>query len=220
MLRKMSQDNMLLLLLGIGAATRPARVSTTELASELGVPQQTVSRWLIQLSRDGLISRAPEGIMLTERAAEELRALHSSLSAAFEEPKPIFFEGKVSSGMMDGKYYLSFDEYRRQFKEKFGFIPYPGTLNLKLADNSGKRILHTRMGAWIKGFNKNGRVFGAIKTFPARINSKYKGAVVLPERSHYGLNVLEVIAPFRLRKKLKLKNGGKVRVEVFAEELG
>ncbi len=120
--------------------------------------------------------------------------------------------------MMDGKYYLSLEEYTREFKEKFGFVPYPGTLNLKLADTNGKRILQGKIGAWVKGFEKNGRVFGAIKSFPALINSKHKGAVILPERSHYGLDVLEVIAPFYIRGKLKLKDGSRVRVEVFADE--
>ncbi|MEW6328690.1 MAG: DUF120 domain-containing protein [Candidatus Micrarchaeota archaeon] len=218
MLRKPSADDVLFLLLSAGADARPIRISTTEIAEELGVPQQTVSRWLIQLCREGLLSRSPEGIRLTDSAVEELRALHSKLKGAFELQKQVFFEGKVFSGMMDGKYYLSFDEYKKQFKEKFGFVPYPGTLNLKLAETNGKRILQGKIGAWVRGFEKNGRVFGAIKTFPALINSRHKGAVVLPERSHYGPDVLEVIAPFYIRGKLKLKDGDKVRVEVFTEE--
>ena len=40
------------------------------------------------------------------------------------------------------------------------------------------------------------------------------GAVIFPEMSVHGLQVIEVISPFNLRKKLSLSDGSKVTVEM------
>ncbi|MEM0320001.1 MAG: DUF120 domain-containing protein, partial [Candidatus Nezhaarchaeales archaeon] len=39
-------------------------------------------------------------------------------------------------------------------------------------------------------------------------------AVLLIERTHYGRDTIEIIAPINLRQALKLKDGDKVSVEV------
>jgi CTP-dependent riboflavin kinase len=39
--------------------------------------------------------------------------------------------------------------------------------------------------------------------------------VILALRSHYDASVVEIIAPVCLRKHLNLKDGNKVKVEVF-----
>jgi riboflavin kinase len=54
-----------------------------------------------------------------------------------------------------------------------------------------------------------------VKCYPATIDNKVKGALIFALRSHYDVSVLEVIAPLCLRKKLNLKDGHKVKVEVF-----
>ena len=36
--------------------------------------------------------------------------------------------------MGEGSYYMSLKGYKKQFKEKLGYEPFPGTLNLKLED--------------------------------------------------------------------------------------
>jgi CTP-dependent riboflavin kinase len=47
------------------------------------------------------------------------------------------------------------------------------------------------------------------------IDNKVKGAVVFAMRTHYDTSVLEIVAPVFLRSKLKLKDGNKVKVEIF-----
>jgi CTP-dependent riboflavin kinase len=42
-----------------------------------------------------------------------------------------------------------------------------------------------------------------------------KGAVLFALRTHYNSSVLEIIAPTFLRSNLKLKDGNKVKVEIF-----
>jgi riboflavin kinase len=68
----------------------------------------------------------------------------------------------------------------------------------------------------IEGFRREDRTFGPVKCFPAIIGNAVKGAVLLAGRSHYDSSVIEIVAPVNMRKSLKLKDGHKVKVEVFA----
>jgi riboflavin kinase len=65
------------------------------------------------------------------------------------------------------------------------------------------------------GFQNENRSFGVVKCYPAMIGGKVKGALVTAVRSHYDTSVLELIAPVCLRKQLGLKDGNKVKVEIF-----
>jgi riboflavin kinase len=67
----------------------------------------------------------------------------------------------------------------------------------------------------ITGFKNEDRTFGLVKCYPAVIDNKVKGALITALRSHYDVSVLEIIAPVCLRKQLNLKDGVKVKVEVF-----
>jgi len=47
------------------------------------------------------------------------------------------------------------------------------------------------------------------------INNREEGALVMALRTHYDRSVIELIAPTYLRSRLKLKDGNKVKVEVY-----
>jgi riboflavin kinase len=47
------------------------------------------------------------------------------------------------------------------------------------------------------------------------LEDKIEGAVISALRSHYGEDVLEIIAPVNLRETLKLKDGDKISFIVF-----
>jgi len=133
-------------------------------------------------------------------------------------PPSITLEGILFSGLGEGAYYVTKDGYRKQFIEKLGFDPYPGTLNLKLATEYDMKTLselEVYPAVEIQGFENESRTFGSVKCYPAIINNKVKGAVLSALRSHYNSSVLEVIAPKFLRSQLKLKDGNKVKVEVL-----
>lgn len=208
----------------MGANRRTVKVSTEYLAEKLGLSQQTASRHLIQLEKKGWITRiiTPEGCLIktTDSGNTELRKLYSSLQAVFEAAYPISvtLEGVLFTGLGEGAYYITRDSYRKQFIEKIGFDPYPGTLNLKLAtdyDRKTRDELESYPAIEIQGFTNETRTFGPVKCYPAIINNKIKGAVVTAIRSHYDSSVMEVIAPYYLRSKLKLKDGHKVKIEVL-----
>ncbi|UCF45202.1 MAG: CTP-dependent riboflavin kinase [Candidatus Bathyarchaeota archaeon] len=223
--REWQQIHTLLKLAEMGAHRRIAKVSTEYLAEKLGISQQTASRHLIKLEHKGWIQRTttPEGslIRINDKGKRELQKLYSNLRFLIEAayPPSVIIEGTVFTGLGEGAYYILKEPYRKQFIEKLGFDPYPGTLNLKLTtdyDLKTRTELEAYPAIEIQGFKNEDRTFGLVKCYPAKIANKVKGALIFALRSHYDRSVLEVIAPVYLRKQLKLKDGQKVKVEVFA----
>jgi riboflavin kinase len=214
----------LLKLAEMGAHRRTAKISTEYLAEKLGNSQQTASRYLIELERKGWIQRTitPEGslIKIDDKGTRELQKLYSNLRFLIEAayPPSVTLEGTVFTGLGEGAYYISKEHYRKQFIEKLGFDPYPGTLNLKLTTDYDLKT-HTELEAYpaieIQGFKNEDRTFGLVKCYPATIGNKVKGALISALRGHYDSSVVEIIAPVCLRKHLNLKDGYKVKVEVL-----
>lgn len=208
----------------LGAHKRTIRVSTAFLAEKMQTSQQTASRHLIILERKGWIMRTitPDGclIKITNVGLNELSKLHSNLALIMETkyPPSITLEGEVFSGLGEGAYYVTRDGYRKQFIEKLGFDPYPGTLNIKLIteyDIKTRSELEAYPAIELEGFRNENRTYGPVKCYPAIINNKVKGAVIFALRSHYDSSVVEVIAAKFLRNHLKLKDGNKVKIEVL-----
>jgi riboflavin kinase len=208
----------------MGAHKRIAKISTEYLAEKLKASQQTASRYLIELDNIGWIKRTvtPEGclIKITDAGFKELQKLCSNLRFLVEAayPPSITLEGTVFEGLGEGAYYISLESYRKQFIEKLGFDPYPGTLNLKLTtdyDVKTRSELEAYPAIEVEGFKNENRTFGTVKCYPVIIENRVKGALISALRSHYDASVVEIIAPVFLRKHLKLKDGHKVKVEVF-----
>ncbi len=215
---------MLYKLAEMGAYHRTVKVSTQYLAEKTGVSQQTASRHLIELETLGWINRSitPKGclIMLTDVGKAQLKNLYSKLKVIMEAAHPISvtLEGVVFSGLGEGAYYIKQDGYRKQFIEKLGFDPYPGTLNIKLTsdyDIKTKQVLEDYPAIEIEGFKDEARTFGAVKCYPTLINNKAKGAIIFAFRTHYDTSVIEIIAPQYLRNQLKIKDGQKVKLEIL-----
>lgn len=208
----------------MGAYHRTVKVSTQYLAEKAGVSQQTASRQLIELENLGWVKRTitAEGclIKLTEAGKAQLKNIYSKLKVVLEATHPlsVTLEGVVFSGLGEGAYYVRQDGYKKQFIEKLGFDPYPGTLNVKLTSNydvKAKQELESYPAIEIDGFKNETRTFGSVKCYPILINNKAKGALIFALRTHYDSSVLEIIAPQYLRNHLKIKDGQKVKVEVF-----
>ncbi len=213
----------LLKLAEMGAHKRTAKISTEYLAEKLGTSQQTASRYLIELEKRGWIHRniTHDGclILIDSAGSSELQKLFSELRSLLEAPYPpsVTLEGTVFTGLGEGAYYIGKEHYLKQFLEKLGFEPYPGTLNLKLSgdyDVKARAELESYPAVEIEGFKNEDRTFGLVKCYPVLIGNKVRGALVTALRSHYDASVLEIIAPVCLRKHLNLKDGNKVKVEV------
>jgi riboflavin kinase len=128
--------------------------------------------------------------------------------------KTITLKGKVFSGHGSGTKFLSLLWVRKQIREKFGFEPFLGTLNLKLSQESteAKQKL-AKTGKAIEIVPEKGFCMGLC--FKARIMDKVDGAIVLPQVPSYPNDVLEVIAPVSLRETLKLREGDEVQLTAY-----
>ncbi len=214
----MKENNLpLLLLLAKRAGLFESSVlSTAEIASALPLSQQSASRKLRELEREGLIERSasPQGtkVSLTDKGRKELKKMRNDLNDLFSKKGGKKLSGKVESGIGEGRYYVSMPGYMKQFTEKIGIKIYPGTLNLKIDEIKMKKFVEGENSTNIKSFSTSARSFGGIEAFPVRINKTVKGALIFPERTTHPPDIAEIIAPYYLRKKLSLKDGSKVEI--------
>ena len=205
----------------LGAHEKEVLCSTEDVANGIGSSQQTASRRLIEMERLGLISRAKEGrnqkVRITSDGLQHLTGMYQVLKRVFEAPREeLVLSGVVFSGLAEGSYYMGLEGYRKQFRSKLGFDPYPGTLNLRVRkeDLNERRLLDSHPFVYIEGFANKKRTYGPAKCYKALVNDKVLSAIIIPIRAHYGEDVVELIAPQPLRRQLKLKEGDLVRVKV------
>ena len=201
-------------LLQKGAHKEPKRITTGEIAEGIGVSQQTASRKLIALEQEGAVMRSGGAISLTPMAVSRVRAFVSEVLESLKG-EATMFSGSVAAGIGKGAYFVSQKEYRDGFKRRLDFVPFAGTLNVKIDDGDiEKRItLREQSPIVVPGFKRGKASFGKIDCYRCMI-SGLPGAVIFPEMSVHGLQVLEVISPFNLRKKLTLADGSRVAVEM------
>jgi riboflavin kinase len=128
--------------------------------------------------------------------------------------RKIILKGRVLRGGGTGSLFVNLPWAKKQFKEKLGFNPYPGTLNLQLAP--GTDVKELRNGT--KGIKiKSPEDFYEGRCFKALIMQKLWGAVVVPEVPKYPHDLLEIIAPVNLRETLGLKDGMEIEVTVWVQ---
>ncbi len=204
----------------MNATRNVLKISSKDLAEKIGQSVQTAARKLKELEKDGLIERTltkdGQFVVITEKGKEILYREYLDYKKIFEEEREIVIRGVVFSGLGEGRYYVSLEGYRKQFKEMLGFDPYPGTLNIKIPKEQMffRNRLDEEEGILIKGFKTKERTFGDVKAFKCKVMG-IEGAVVIPQRSHYPKNVLEVISPVKLRDAFGLKDGDWIEVEVI-----
>ena len=212
-----SDDFMLLMHLAKrGGLGKRAETSTSRIAKELGMSQQTASRKVRALAASQLIesSASPNGIAVsfTEKGRKQLYDTYLEMQGIFSAKKSQGIEGKVISGKGEGKYFLSFEQYSGKIEERFGFSPFAGTLNLSIEQSKLEQFYAGLEKIYIEGFELPGRTFGGVYAAKVLINNEVKGALVFPERTNLPKDVAEIIAPMNLRKKFGLKDGGKVKL--------
>lgn len=210
-------DSILLFLLKQGAAHRFVPCSTVKLGEELDMSQQNASRRLIELEKRGKIEREKGMVRLTDKGLREAASFYHELKAVFETESAVRLKGQIADGLREGAYYLSLPGYRNQFIQKLRFDPYPGTLNLKLkgTELEKRRFLRESEGIFLPGFQWKKRSFGGIFVYPCNIHG-ITGAILRPIRTHHGEDILELVAPVSIRKKLRKKAGDWVEVQIEA----
>src|SRR5919201_3465559 len=221
---KLQHIRTLIELLSKGAHHNFVEITTAEIGVGIGRSQQAASKHLLFLETSGYIERLKKGqkfaVKVTDKGYSEIQNLFLSLKASLESaPRTIEFEGNVVPGMGEGAYYMSLEGYRKQFKQKLGYEPYPGTLNVKLTDRmfmNARREINKYPSIFINGFSDNTRTYGWVKCYRASINKGVTNdaAVLVLERTHYDDSMLEIIAPISLKESTGIQNGDKINIRI------
>jgi CTP-dependent riboflavin kinase len=122
-------------------------------------------------------------------------------------------QGTLCSGLGEGAAFTELDWVAHAFREKLGFAPHPGTVNLSLTGD-----------AWLKARARMRQAAGiaitpppefcAAKCFAVRLNEQVDGFAVLPEVPDYPADKLEIVAPVFVRRELKLQDGDCVKLRI------
>ena len=201
------------------------KVSCADLADRLDASNQTASRRLQALEDAGFLQRdlVSDGqwVVVTDDGLRELEREYQDYRRIFEERGDLTLRGSVTGGMGEGRHYISLPGYSRQFREKLGYEPYPGTLNVSL--DAGSKRARSAIDAFepipIEGWEDEERTYGSASCYPASVENSegttYSPAhVIVPDRTHHDEGQLELIAPDKLRDELGLLDDDTIQVHV------
>lgn len=124
-------------------------------------------------------------------------------------------KGTVTTGKGQGAFFTRLDWVQRQCRDKLGFIPCDGTLNIVVEEDSLKAAATLRDEAGV-GIIAASSDYCPARAVPVEIDGQ-KAAVILPDAAGYttdvhGPETLEIIAPIRLKDALKIKDGDEVTI--------
>ena len=201
-------------------------ITTTLLGKNIGKSQQAASLHLKELEDGGFIERIYHGrtfsVKITQKGYSEISTLYDLLSKSISiSPTHLELTGKIVSGMGEGAYYMSLKGYTKQFKSKLGYIPFPGTLNVKLNDEKYVQAvnhLSEHTDVKIQSFSDGKRTFGWVKCFSGIINNKIDCELIILERTHHDHSIIEFISRKNIRKSLQLKDNSTVKIKIQITE--
>ncbi|MFB6101063.1 MAG: DUF120 domain-containing protein [Haloplanus sp.] len=209
-----------------GGLSGRTKISCSEFAERIDASAQTASRRLQRLDEVEFIDREvlADGqlVAVTDGGVAALRREYADYRRLFEDSTTLSLDGTVTSGMGEGRHYISLPGYMSQFRERLGYEPFPGTLNVELAAEStqSRGELESLEGAAtpIDGWEDDDRTFGPATCYAAQVEAgtaSYDGAhVIVPERTHHDATQLELIAPVKLRDELGLADGDSLTIHV------
>ena len=209
-------------LLSKGARYNFVHITTSSLGKSIKKSQQAASKHILELENGGFIDRVMTGrqlsVKITQKGYSELVKLHSILGFSLDSsPSYLMLNGSVISGLGEGAYYMSLNGYTKQFKVKIGYIPFPGTLNIKLNQLQATQIiqqLDDLDSIIVEPFSDGKRTYGWVKCFHATLNDSIKCELIRLERTHHDNSVIELISKNNLRKTTRLKTGSKVTIKI------
>lgn len=194
------------------------RVSTSAASRETGYSQQSVSRKLIEMEAAGLIKRRASNkgmsVLVTTKGLELLESVRNRIDSALAKGLDEF-TGSLVSGLGEGSYYVSMDGYKRQFMKRLGYVPYPGTLNIKTEPLNIRRFIYGTRPVRIAGFKTRQRSFGDIVCYPAVLSKGSRSEpayLIVPSRTIHPESICEFISRPSIRARFRLRDGDAVIV--------
>ena len=215
----------LVFLLSKGAKYNYVTITTSSLGKNIKKSQQSASKHLLELEQNNFIKRIISGrnisVKITSKGFSEMVKLSTVLQNSLNSsPSSLELEGTLVSGMGEGAYYMGLKGYTKQFKSKIGYVPFPGTLNVRLDQKihqEAVKHLEALDGIKIKSFSDGKRTYGWVKCFSAKINNSIDCVLILLERTHHDDSIIEIISNLCIRKVGKLKDGSKISITIPIE---
>ena len=212
----------LVFLLSKGAKYNYVTITTSSLGKNIKKSQQSASKHLLELEQNHFIKRIISGrnisVKITSKGFSEMVKLSTALQKSLDSsPSSLDLEGTLVSGMGEGAYYMGLKGYTKQFKSKIGYVPFPGTLNVRLDQKihqEAVKHLEALDGIKIKSFSDGKRTYGWVKCFSAKINNSIDCVLILLERTHHDDSIIELISNVCIRKVGKLKDGSKISITI------
>ena len=212
----------LVYLLSRGGKHNFVTLTTSSLGKNIKKSQQAASKHLLELEDNQFIERIISGrnisVKITPKGYSEMVKLSAILQKSLDSsPSSVDLEGVLISGMGEGAYYMSLKGYTKQFQSKIGYIPFPGTLNVRLDKKIHQEAIKqfaTMDGIKIDGFSDGKRTYGWVKCFPAKLNQSISCMLIVLERTHHDDSVVELISKACIRKSGKLRDGSKVKITI------
>ena len=209
-------------LIAQGARHNFVPITTSSLGKSINKSQQSASKHLRELEEDGFIERIINGrkfsVKITSKGYSEMVKLSLILKSSLNSfPSFVELKGTLVSGMGEGAYYMSLKGYTKQFKSKINYIPFPGTLNVKLREKEyieAAQQLRTLNGVTVKGFCDSKRTYGWVKCFKAKLNNSIDCELIILERTHHDDSIIELISKTNIRKTAKLQDGSKLTIRI------
>ncbi len=137
--------------------------------------------------------------------------------------KDLRLRGLVSSGRGEGAKFTELTWFREQVKRKLRFNPEPGTLNIKLLSEEDValfKLLRSIEGLGVKIEPPEGYPYGGLsyRAELRRLGEEWWAHVyiILPLVDRYYEDVVELIAPAKLREALGLRDFDEVELSVKA----
>ena len=130
--------------------------------------------------------------------------------------KELTLTAKIVSGVKQGAFFTQLEWFQSQCRNKLGFEPYAGTLNLEISTDDVPVVEDLEQEAEIE-FIPPDSTFCSGKAYPVRIEG-IRAAIVIPaqEVRVHGKNIIEIISDKRLKDVLKVDDGDFVKVEIVA----
>lgn len=207
-----------------GGLSGDVKVSCAGLAETLDASSQTASRRLQRLEEAGLIEREVvndgQWVSATDEGEARLRAEYADYRRLFDRSAELTLTGSVTGGMGEGRHYISLPGYNRQFRERLGYEPYPGTLNVNLDERSvrARGELAAIEPVPIDAWEDEERTYGSASCYVATAEGNGRTFepvhVIVPDRTHHDEDQIELIAPEMLRDELGLADGDEITVRI------
>ncbi len=125
-------------------------------------------------------------------------------------------EGTIIPGKGEAHVFLQLDWVKEQFLEKSGFIPFPGTLNLKVALEDFDYLHRLALSRGEKLIPPPGEEeLCQARLLPIRVGGITTSALVFPMVGDYYNDILELVAPVKLRQHLKLHDNDLLQFSVI-----